>query len=210
MPSAEEREHVAGERRRLAEWLAGDRSAPFVVDRQRSCCTDVDAIFWPTRRARLGRLWRYLMVSLGGLLPACPLKVFCYRRAGVRIAEEVCISPGVVMDPLFPELVELQAGSCLGMGARVLTHEYTAASFRVGPVRVGPGAVVGAFSTLRSGVTVGERATIGCNSYVNRDVAPGDVVGGVPARSLKPGAAAGEGHPRCEHAAAGGLRSEAR
>ncbi len=81
------------------------------------------------------------------------------------------------------------------MGCRLLAHEYTADCFRIGPVRVRSGAVVGAWSTVRCGVTVGARSTVGMNSFVNRDVADGDTVGGVPARSLRREGGAGSEFP---------------
>ena len=60
-----------------------------------------------------------------------------------------------------------------------------ATRFRIGPVRVGKGSVVGAFATVRPGVTIGSKATVGFNSYVNRDVPDGETVGGVPAKPLR-------------------------
>jgi acetyltransferase-like isoleucine patch superfamily enzyme len=53
-----------------------------------------------------------------------------------------------------------------------------------GKVIVEDGAWVGARVTLLPGVTIGKRAIVAAGSVVTKDVAPGDVVGGIPAKSL--------------------------
>src|ERR1700722_11880525 len=47
------------------------------------------------------------------------------------------------------------------------------------------GAAIGSGATLLCGITIGERATVGAGSVVTRDVAPGTVVAGNPARVMK-------------------------
>ena len=51
------------------------------------------------------------------------------------------------------------------------------------------GATIGSGATLLCGITVGERAMVGAGSVVTKDVAPGVVVAGNPARVMKPRAA---------------------
>ena len=40
-------------------------------------------------------------------------------------------------------------------------------------------------STVMPGVTIGKNAVVGAHSFVNKDVPPGAVVAGVPARIIK-------------------------
>jgi serine acetyltransferase len=170
-------------RRAFQEYLKGPCDKPFLIATQESYC--LEEVLYPTLRSRLGVIRRSMLVWLGGIMPFCPAKAFFYSLAGVRVGRNVCFSPGVVIDPLFPALIHLEDDCCLGMGCRLLTHDYTASFFRVGPIRVGRGSVVGAYSTVRNGVTIGAKATIGANSFVNKNVPDGATVGGVPARHLK-------------------------
>ena len=53
------------------------------------------------------------------------------------------------------------------------------------PTLIKKGAAIGSGVTLLCGITVGERATIGAGSVVTKDVPPGAVVAGNPARILR-------------------------
>ncbi len=71
-------------------------------------------------------------------------------------------------------------------------HDYRSESFaawkggvHTGKVVVEDGAWVGARVTILPGVTIGRRAIVAAGSVVTRNVAAGDIVGGIPARSLK-------------------------
>ena len=53
------------------------------------------------------------------------------------------------------------------------------------PVRIGCNVWIGRGAAILAGVTIGEGAVVGANAVVNRDVPPGGLVGGVPAKSLR-------------------------
>lgn len=44
---------------------------------------------------------------------------------------------------------------------------------------------IGVNATIRRGITIGDGAIIGANAFVNKDVAPYTIVGGVPARLIR-------------------------
>jgi acetyltransferase-like isoleucine patch superfamily enzyme len=53
------------------------------------------------------------------------------------------------------------------------------------PIVIGRNAWIGSNATILQGVTVGDDAIVAAGAVVTRDVAPGTIVGGVPARFLK-------------------------
>jgi len=70
-------------------------------------------------------------------------------------------------------------------------HDYKSDTFaawkggvKTGKVIIEDGAWVGARVTLLPGVIVGKRAIVAAGSVVTKSVAPGDIVGGIPAKSL--------------------------
>ncbi|OYU80792.1 MAG: hypothetical protein CFE23_07435 [Flavobacterium sp. BFFFF1] len=44
---------------------------------------------------------------------------------------------------------------------------------------------LGSNVVVRRGVTIGDGAIVGANSFVNKDVKPFEIVGGIPARTIK-------------------------
>ena len=53
------------------------------------------------------------------------------------------------------------------------------------PTLIKKGASIGSSSTVLAGITIGERAIIGAGAVVTKDVLPGTIVAGVPARVLR-------------------------
>ena len=86
-----------------------------------------------------------------------------------------------------PEFSVLEDGCWLGPNV-VLTNARYPVSRNVKNELIGPtvkkGAKIGANSTLLPGVVVGENALVGAGSVVVRDVAPGTVVAGNPAKMI--------------------------
>lgn len=58
--------------------------------------------------------------------------------------------------------------------------------FMIAPVAIGENVWIGRGAAILMGVTIGDGAVIGANAVVVRDVPPGEVWGGVPARRLRP------------------------
>ena len=59
------------------------------------------------------------------------------------------------------------------------------AGHRARAIHIGSEVWIGRGAAVLAGVTIGDGATVGANAVVTRDVAPGAVVGGVPAVPLR-------------------------
>jgi acetyltransferase-like isoleucine patch superfamily enzyme len=74
----------------------------------------------------------------------------------------------------------------VGYGDHPLQSRFPA---QIAAVRIGAGSFLGAGAIVLCGVTIGPEAFVAAASLVNHDVAGGETVGGVPARTLARGAA---------------------
>ncbi|MFN7106042.1 MAG: DapH/DapD/GlmU-related protein [Pyrobaculum sp.] len=108
---------------------------------------------------------------------------------GVKVGTQTVIERGVKIGDgawiqsmaYIPNGTVIEEGVFIGPNA-VITNDRYPPSRRLAPVVIRKGAVVGANSTLVAGIEVGEGAVVAAGAVVTRDVPPGVVVAGVPAR----------------------------
>jgi maltose O-acetyltransferase len=110
------------------------------------------------------------------------------RACGLDLGRDVYLGHGTVLDSGFLWLISIGDGTTLSAGVRVLAHDasmkrhvgYT----KIARVAIGRHVYVGAGAIILPGVAIGDGAIVGAASVVTRDVAPGAVVAGNPARPI--------------------------
>jgi UDP-2-acetamido-3-amino-2,3-dideoxy-glucuronate N-acetyltransferase len=103
----------------------------------------------------------------------CKISSHSFICEGVEIEDEVFIGHNVTfINDRFPRAAK---------AGRLRTEE----DWKVIPTRVKRGASIGSSVTILCGLTIGEGAVVGAGSVVTRDVPPGAVVAGNPARILR-------------------------
>jgi acetyltransferase-like isoleucine patch superfamily enzyme len=92
------------------------------------------------------------------------------------------------------EFVRIGRHVNLGAGCRIFDTDFHSLNLeqRVAdthipsrPVTIGDGAFIGSNALVMKGVTIGDRAIIGAQAVVTRDVGPGEIWGGNPAKLIK-------------------------
>jgi acetyltransferase-like isoleucine patch superfamily enzyme len=116
------------------------------------------------------------------------------RSQGVRVGED-CDLIGVTRLTFGsePYLVSLGDRVSVATGVSFVTHDGGVRVFRrehpevdvIAPITIGNNVFIGLRSIILAGVTVGDNSVIGAGSVVTRDVLPGTVCAGVPAKPLK-------------------------
>jgi acetyltransferase-like isoleucine patch superfamily enzyme len=165
---------VARLRQDFERFVSGDEKVHTfrLVSAPGTLIRDIYAVIFPGPRLPLFYL-RFAIARLAQAVDLPALKTPLYRLIGVRIGRGVFISADVIIDPHFPELIEIGDHAIIGWGAKLFTHEWFAGTYRAGRITIGPGAMIGAFAVVRGGVTIGANADIGAMSVVVRDVPPG-------------------------------------
>lgn len=117
---------------------------------------------------------------------------FVEIQKGARIGRRVKISSHTFIC----EGVTIEDNVFIGHGVMFINDKYpratasdglpqTEADWECVSTLVKKGASIGSNATILCGVTIGEGAIVGAGSVVTRDVQPGAVVAGVPARLLR-------------------------
>ncbi|NYE57319.1 acyltransferase [Carboxydothermus ferrireducens] len=128
----------------------------------------------------------FIFISIGRYLPFLGLKRWLYRYGvGMKIGKNVSLGLMMMPDVLFPELIEIGDNTIIGYNATILTHEFRVESFKTGPVKIGRDVLIGANATILAGVEIGDGAMIGAGAVVTKDIPPGVLAVGVPARVVK-------------------------
>ena len=119
------------------------------------------------------------------------LSPILHKLRGVKIKNyrNVYIAPGVLIDSIFPELIEIGDGVYLTRRCTILSHwnptpeqaKIVGFSSSKKKVCIEDGAFIGCGSIILPGVTIGKCAVVGAGSVVTHDVPPFAKVSGNPA-----------------------------
>ena len=148
---------------------------------------------WPLTCAwtpKPANAWRLFVLRLfGARIEGRP---FVHGRAmiaqpwNLRLSHRACLGDGAVAYSL--GLIEIGADATIAQEAYLCTGTHDFASphlpLQTAPIRVGPGAFVGARSFILPGVNLGEGCVVGAAAVVTRDVAAYLIVAGNPAKPI--------------------------
>ena len=124
---------------------------------------------------------RGALMKLAMHQPFNSVRVWMLRRVGVKIGRNVFVSVGVLIDPVYPQLVTIEDDVLIGTEARLMTHEFRMTEFRAGKVIIRRRAVIGGFSLIAPGVEIGEGAEVAGAAVVAVDVPADTIATGNPA-----------------------------
>src|SRR5699024_595522 len=107
------------------------------------------------------------------------MKNWLYKTfLNMKVGDDTAFALMVMPDIMFPEMIQVGRNTIIGYNTTILAHEYLIEEHRLGHVIIGDDVLIGAHTTILPGVTMGNGAGVSAKTLVNKDVAPGEFVGG--------------------------------
>ena len=139
------------------------------------------------------RLWQILMLNLHRGSTA---RGDWLRKKGVFAKMGKNVRYQIRGIPLYPELISIGSNINLSSGVQLVTHDAIHLVFnelsknesvvpeKVECIEIKDNVFIGANCVILGGVRIGPNAIVSANTLVNRDLAPGGIYGGVPAKRI--------------------------
>jgi acetyltransferase-like isoleucine patch superfamily enzyme len=109
-------------------------------------------------------------------------------RGDVKVGRDTWIGPGCILDGS-GGLLEIGDWCSISAGVQIYTHHTVRRSISLGaepldcaPTKIGNGVYIGPNAVVQMGVTIGDKAIVGANSFVNQDIPANSKAFGSPAR----------------------------
>ena len=132
--------------------------------------------------------------KVASLLPPCNLQQCILRLAGLKIDKDVFIAPEITIDIVLNGWTRFHKGSSVGIRVNCFNHMFERnGRIILGYIDVGEGALIGGFTTLSPGVTIGKDADIGAEVKIGPGVRIGNNVKVGPCSMIGPLITIGEG-----------------
>lgn len=116
------------------------------------------------------------------------LKLHALVARGLQLGENAYVGLDVFIDPHNCWHIDIGSNVTIAPRASILVHDASTKLFlgytRLGKVRIGDRVFIGFSATILPGVTIGDDCIVAACSVVTRDVPPGSVVSGNPARVI--------------------------
>jgi len=127
-------------------------------------------------------------------LPLSNFIINLQKSRGVKIGKNCHFSPYVLIDLVYPELIEIGDNVTIGSNVMIFGHINPTANLilkkthyprKVGKVTIKSGAVINPGAIITAGVTIGKNSIVSIGSAVFEDIPDNCVVLGNPARVIK-------------------------
>lgn len=130
----------------------------------------------------IGKNWIIVLIST--ILPPGRVKNWLLRRTGAIIHPEAWVSPGVIIDPVFPEEVVLGPEAFIGWDTKIFTHMISP-DWTCKKEMVIIAGFVGGDCTIEPGCRV--YGTLGAHSYLRhgKKIRKGEYWYGIPAKNSR-------------------------
>lgn len=142
-------------------------------------------------------LLKYMMNSwlLSPLGPR-KLRPWVLKKIGCHVGKDVFVGDSVKIDAGHADLIYIDDHAHIAGGTRLLCHQRDLSDYHVGddyaklgyklkPIHLCKGSLVGMESFVMPGVTIGEGAIVGAGSLVTKDVPAWTIATGRPAKVVK-------------------------
>lgn len=146
---------------------------------------------------RDGFLLKFIMDSwlLSPLTPR-KLRPSILRTIGCKVGKNVFVGDKVWIDAGHANLITVDDHAHIASGCRLLCHQRDLSDYKVGddyaklgyklkPIHLGKGSLLGMETFVMPGVTVGEGAIVGAGSLVTKDIPAWTIATGRPAKVIK-------------------------
>ncbi|KAF1075588.1 2,3,4,5-tetrahydropyridine-2,6-dicarboxylate N-acetyltransferase [Methanogenium sp. MK-MG] len=141
-------------------------------------------------RIRFSLLVKGFLHILAMNVPNDRLRNTFYRWRGTKIGDHVGIGHGVFIEESRPYLIEIEDGVNIGPRVVIVAHDSSYHCINpeypiiFGRVTIRKNGYIGAKAVILPGITIGEGSIVAAGAVVTKDVAPGIIVAGVPAKSI--------------------------
>ena len=143
-------------------------------------------------KLKMLKTWFYHKLAYSS--PRSNFVVNMQRARGVKIGENCHISPYVLMDIVYPKLIEIGNNVTIGSNVMIFAHVNPTANLflkktkyprKIAKVTIKDGAVINPGSIIIAGITIGKNSIVSIGCGVFEDVPDSCVVMGNPARVIK-------------------------
>ena len=136
----------------------------------------------------------WILHSMAYSSPLSDFAVSMQRARGVKIGKNCHVNPYVLIDLIYPKMVEIGNNVTLGSHSMIFAHNTPSANLvlrqgdyprKISKVRIKSGAVINPGAIIIAGITIGENSIISPRSVVTQDIPDYCVAIGNPARVVK-------------------------